>query len=462
MKLKKLSGKFKWSTTLVLLWVICIFGNAVAQEALINNNFYLNPFFFNPGFAGSDNRPVVNIGYRKQWVGIKGAPAVGMFSFHSPIGENLSLGSNITNDSRGMLNTSNLQFALAYKVPFSYNHFIRFGISAGAGFNQIDGLSEILNDPRYANDAALIDAVDNNIYLDGRFGVQYHLGNLNLGFTLPRLFDNTLVTNSDFNQGQINPTSNYQLNGSYRFEISKDVFAIEPFLLYEITQSESNNRIEAAALFHLGKSLWIGGGYRQQQGPLAVGGIKVADRFSVGYTFELAPDYLQGFTSGSHEVQLKLAFGEERKVKKPAVKKEDTKKTDPYLDYLKNKENEVLDDNTTVQEPVNRKSSDLIGEKGEVTNYDGPVIVNRGNHLLELAKGYYVIAGVFNDFQKAEEYSDWLFIQGYFTKYGYISQSGYYYVFIYYSLADGPGAEKERERLSARSFFSKAWVLTVE
>ena len=60
--------------------------------------------------------------------------------------------------------------------------------------------------------------------------------------------------------------------------------------------------------------------------------------------------------------------------------------------------------------------------------------VVKGNHLLELPEGIYLIAGVFEYYENANKFSDQLFLKGYHeTLVGFVSEKGYYYVVIYRS-----------------------------
>ena len=75
--------------------------------------------------------------------------------------------------------------------------------------------------------------------------------------------------------------------------------------------------------------------------------------------------------------------------------------------------------------------------------------------------GNYVIVGAFANFDNAQNYSDTLLDEGYFTQVGYHSPKNLYYVQIY-SSQSLPQAEKERDRLRKSPTLSKAWVYTVK
>lgn len=115
----------------------------------------------------------------------------------------------------------------------------------------------------------------------------------------------------------------------------------------------------------------------------------------------------------------------------------------------------------SVKAPAKKQASvkPALDKKGK---YIGPKQVKKGNHLLELEKGYYVVLGVFSTYEGAEEYSDELFKRGFYTKYGFVSQTKIYYVYSYHSI-HFRDAKIESERLKKyNAKFRENWVLTIE
>ncbi|MEQ9564367.1 MAG: hypothetical protein RLN85_00810, partial [Pseudomonadales bacterium] len=98
----------------------------------------------------------------------------------------------------------------------------------------------------------------------------------------------------------------------------------------------------------------------------------------------------------------------------------------------------------------------------ELATSNDHVVVKRGDHLLELPAGNFVIAGAFSEFQHAEDYSDELFQSGYHdTIVGYVSARGYYYVVVYES-GNISQARSKRDEFRKTSKLAKAWVLQVK
>lgn len=98
----------------------------------------------------------------------------------------------------------------------------------------------------------------------------------------------------------------------------------------------------------------------------------------------------------------------------------------------------------------------------ELAASDEPLAVTRGDNMLELPVGYYLIGGAFEEYEHAEDYSDELFPKGYHDVIvGYSSARGYYYTVLsrHASLNE---ANAEKARVRRRQGMSDVWVLNVE
>lgn len=282
---------------------------AYAQEAPIHNQFFMNPFVYNPAYAGHDEHPVVYLSHRRQWMGIEGAPVSSNLSFHTELNESLAIGANIYTEKRGLLTTSSAELALGYKVNLGEAHYIQFGLAFGAGSNSID-LSEVSN-----VSAIPIEPSDNSMYLDGRFGIKYKIKRFNLGLALPSLFDRDYISDKGFGEMTISPMERYSIMASYEIIFSPDNFSFEPHVLYS-TLGNDFNHIEGVGIFHIKNIVWLGASYRMDYGITGLGGVKIKDFLTLGYAYELSSDQVAGYTNGTHEIQLSIKLGEKKEKEK--------------------------------------------------------------------------------------------------------------------------------------------------
>src|SRR3989304_5496980 len=87
-----------------ILFLLSVSFSALFGQLLpVTNQYVLNQLSINPAFAG--NRGALNIAafYRRQWVGIPGAPETATLALDAPLlGSKLGLGLIISNDKIGV------------------------------------------------------------------------------------------------------------------------------------------------------------------------------------------------------------------------------------------------------------------------------------------------------------------------------------------------------------------------
>jgi type IX secretion system PorP/SprF family membrane protein len=553
-----------------ILFFLTITVPVLSQDVPLNGQIFLNPYYYNPAYAGFEDRPAFYVYRRQQWTGIPGAPVTAGFNFHTIFKEKVNFGVNIMNDKRSILSTSKALLTFGYRASFDEFHYLSFGLSGGVGFNSID-LNEV--DP---DDPAIVDALDNNIFLDGNAGINYYNKGFNLGFSLPKIFKTSTLSSSSFTQGEISPLNDAILMSSYKWQISEDKFAVEPYFIYYYN-IDMPGQFEIIGLLHFMNAIWIGGSYRQEYGTSALVGINIKDNFKFGYAYEFFSASPASFNNNTHDLQLALIFGEKKKKgkvnlmqqrrnmlqtmgrtptqqtqtryqveKDPFVQpapKETYSEEDALKDLLKEtttpvvapvtvpepepqpkmepkaepKPEETYSEQQALQdllkeaeipvvvpvpvpepEPIvlDNEENELIrqmdeGPEEEITfsdldeltdykieaddapvfveptlndagMYIGPKTVTKGDHLLELNKGNYVVVGTYGSYREAEEYSDALFIKGFYTKFGYISQTKIYYVYIFESedLEEATDTSTRFRDIGAQ--FRENWVLQVQ
>ncbi|QSE96782.1 PorP/SprF family type IX secretion system membrane protein [Fulvivirga lutea] len=558
-----------------IFWVFSI-QTSLAQDNSNFSHYFMNPYTINPSYAGTDGRPSLFLTYRMQWLDIEGAPKIANASFHTPIGNKIGFGLNITNAERGPLNTTSAYLSNSVGISLSDKFVLRFGASFGAASNTVD--TDVLAnvDPNILID---IDPLaEDNLFLIGNAGLSLQAKYFNFGVSIPNIFSDELVTTESFSQGEISPLENLLIFASNRFYFSKKKkHMFEPYLLYRYSDVLPP-LIEGTGIITLNHTVWFGGSYRQDFGISALAGFKFNKTFGLGYSYSIQNSDDNEINSPTHEIQLNLLLGgkkkdrfvysfvdselpkpkskrqlaleerrkqleeqrkleeqrrqleaeekakeeerlaqeraeneaksaeerearelAEREAREKAVKeaqekanqiaKENAAKnnekavTEPIVEDEIQKQPEKPMTETVVEEKVQREEDKPIQEpiienkptpkvkenkpvnpaQNLVERYttEDRVVVKRGGHLLELQSGEYVIVGVFGSYEHAEKYSDDLFFRGYQSKFGYITQEGYWYVYVHQGdvIED---ARAKRDELRRKQIFSKAWVLTVQ
>jgi len=480
-----------------------------AQEQQVYSQFFMNPYVYNPAYVGVEGHTAVFVMYRNQWAGIDGSPNIGQIAFHTPLKGGLAVGALAYNDRNAFFTTSGIKGTIGYLTAFDKKHYLRFGLSIGAGTTGLDqdGIDAIPNDPAFNS------LLTSSSFMIADFGVAYHFDHFNVGFSIPNLISRDVVSENDFSTIRVSPLDQMLLKVNYRGHISDD-FAIEPQLLYRYSNVYAN-QYEAAVIFHLKHLVWVGGSYRQDVGAIGLLGFKVKEKIGIGYSYDLGNSQAGSLLGATHEVHIGFHIGSKKKHHKhshsfikshsltPAERAKkaqarldallDTRIEEPTENIEEVKETPVVEDTPVAdetdpiikedeftEEPDNTEDTpeeideDNVDIEPEIIENDpvpieetpstsrNPNTVKRGNHFLELPHGNHVIAGAFGEFEHAETYSDQLFQRGYHdTIVGFVSAKGFYYVVVFRS-DNYDTAEAQKERIKTRPGLDKAWVLTVE
>ncbi len=453
-------------------------GNLVhAQISPSFTQFFINPYRLNPSYAGVEGRPVIYLAHRQQWVGIEDAPVTTSFSFHAPLNFGVSVGADIYSDQRGLLNTNSLLLTGGYTISFSKKDFLRFGLSGGMGFRNID-LSQVDN----PTDPALFNVVDNNFFLNGNFGISFHTGYFSLGIAMPNLFEPNINNTNTFENGTIAPLKEIIVNTSYRFYFALDNMAFEPHVTYRYSDILPH-QYEAAGILHLKHVVWVGGSYRQDYGVSGLAGIKLNNRLLVGYSYGMGFGSLPGIGKSTHEFNLSMQLGRERRSRR--------KIQDVHLSFI-NTERDYWDPGTarrttagqTTTRPTatTRRSSESQSTQDpsrDTQAHDNPRLamgtefkdravtdvptenISAGDHEFELSKGNYIVVREFETEKSAGQYTDKIEEQGERAGFGYVTRRGKWMVYVYRS-DSRLGLRRRAEKVRSESEFSDAKIVVIE
>ncbi|MEO7990610.1 MAG: PorP/SprF family type IX secretion system membrane protein [Chryseolinea sp.] len=460
------------------------------QSASPFRQFYFNPYLSNPAYAGINGSTELYVSYRRQWININDAPTTMGISFQYPTKKRVSLGLNIISDEVVALRNTSVLGTFAYALPLTSTQTLRFGLSGGVGMNDLH-LKEGEYDP---NDPDIINASQNNFYVDGNFGALYTNRGFRLGFAFTQLFDGNRFSSQSFDNVKVSSLNNRLYSIGYKFPIGSSGIAIEPYFLYR-ERADKQNSWEAASVVYIKDKFWIGGSYHQTLGMGFFLGLDIKQLFKFGYSYELPPVNKEFTSTSSHELQLSLRLGKKReqtlitkksqKTVAPTAVKEDSVKTkEEPIDVAKNeepteipREQEPIDSNPVTQSeqtsppagaavastPADADQSAQQSDNGLSKDVPKPVKTpSKPPRSFALAKGHYVVAGAFKVMQNAMGYSQDLMLKGYSDVTVAINpKNNLYYVYIFSSY-DIEEARKVRNQYRIKRPFSEIWVFTAE
>ena len=280
-----------------------------AQSPQIYSQYFINPYLYNPAMAGVEGHTAFFLIYRAQWVGIEGAPQVGQLSWHMPLKNGIGIGALVNSDQVGPLSSTFFKFTTSYLLNLDLTHFFRFGLSVGGGYNAIDRAS-LFTIGRFEESLSddLSKYRDNSFYYHADFGMMYHFGRFNVGFSFPQLVGYSGVSENTFSTVRVSALDNIFFKMNYRQSFFNDNLAIEPHFLYRFNRHGSH-QYEGSLIFHLNHLLWIGGSYRHEGGIIGFAGFKMANAIAIGYSFDLSGGDLANHSIGNHEVHVGFHLG---------------------------------------------------------------------------------------------------------------------------------------------------------
>ncbi len=298
-------------STLIVLALIGFLANTAQAQDPSFSQFYANPLYLNPAFAGTARCPRICMNFRDQWPNIAGTFVTSSISYDQYV-RPLSggIGVLITNDraGQGTINTLNVSGIYAYQLNVSPGFSIKFGMQATYGQKQLDWSK--LNfgdeiDPRsgfvkktdeipppslvknYADFSAGFMAYGEHFYIGGAVN---HLTRPDVSFF--SMGGSRLPMKITAHAGAIIP-----LNKGSRFSTP---VTISPNILYQRQQAFQQLNVG----FYVNRGPIVGGfWYRNRDSFIVLVGIQ-QNFFRIGYSYDITTSKLTNATAGSHEVSM--------------------------------------------------------------------------------------------------------------------------------------------------------------
>jgi type IX secretion system PorP/SprF family membrane protein len=276
----------------------------IAQQLPQFTQYMYNTISINPAYAGSREALSIVGLHRSQWVGFKGGPITQTLSIHTPLrNERVGLGLSFIEDDLGPQNFSYLYGDFSYTIPAGYKTKLAFGIKAGfTGFTfdqEFRGDIGNINDP-------LIYGTEDRWSPNIGAGVFLHSDKYYLGLSAPRILNNDLNTEKDFEALE---RISYYFTGGYVFDLSKSLKFKPAFLVKATNGAPVSYDLTGNFLFN--EKFWLGGSYRINNQTAAIGGIvdfQVSRQLRIGYAYEKPISDIARYTTGTHEVLLIYEF----------------------------------------------------------------------------------------------------------------------------------------------------------
>ena len=292
-------------TVLIIAFTLSFPLTLMAQQDPIYSQFMYNGLAINPAVAGSAETFSATALYRKQWMGIKGAPETQTLSVDAPVyGKKIGLGLSVINDKVGVAQNLVINTLYAYRIQFKTG-ILSMGLQAGINNYKADYTS-VQTNPQNGIDDAFASNVNRMIFNFGS-GLYYYSKRLYAGFSVPHILNQSL-------DGVVDQTSgvpsrqyrHYYLTAGYVFDAGEN-FKIKPSALLKLA-SGAPVQVDINSNFWYKEMYCLGVSYRTNDSFTVLLQLQLARQLRLGYAYDYITSKLSQFTTGNHEIMLRYEF----------------------------------------------------------------------------------------------------------------------------------------------------------
>lgn len=302
---------------IVLALLTVSMGDLFAQDPEFTQ-FYANPLYLNPAFAGTARCPRICLNYRNQWPGITGTFVTYSASYDQHIDAiQGGVGFLFTNDRAGQatINTTNISGMYSYQMNITREFSMKVGLQATYAQKSVDwsklNFGDMI-DPRrgFVYNTSEVPNVTSRTNVDFSAGLLGYSRRYFFGFAVHHITEpdegflgqSKLPMKYTGHAGAVIP-----LGGS-RYSESN----ISPNLLYQ--KQGDFEQLNLGVYFTKGPI--VGGAwYRNRDSFILLLGFQ-QDLFKFGYSYDVTVSKLTNATAGSHELSFQMQFECKPKKKK--------------------------------------------------------------------------------------------------------------------------------------------------
>jgi len=321
---------------LLALIILPVFG--MAQTELQFTQHFDNPYLLNPAASGMMSIIDIDLGYRKQWVGIENSPSTiymtghsvlrfkkdndpalggmnpdGDFMFKSPeisTGRIKNVvGGKIINDQFGAFAKTSVFGSYSFHVPFTKTINLSFGASIGWSNVRLDRDKVTQFDEGDNTYSAFLANGASQHFFDMNAGVMLYHKKFYFGYSVTQLLSNKI----DF--GNIESKSNllmtHYIMGGYNWDINEKL-RLSPNVILKMAKGVPMS-FELGAKLTVQKTYWAGISYRYSDAVAILAGLNFGKYVNLGYSYDIPVGGIRR-QGGSHEIHIGFMIGRNPKV----------------------------------------------------------------------------------------------------------------------------------------------------
>ena len=287
--------------TVSIITVACS-GKLHAQQLFRVSQYMQHNFIYNPAAAGITDSGSVGITYKKMWSGIEGGPQTTiLFADKYFAGLNTGAGFVLYNDVTGFTARSGMDANIAYALRFSGNRKLQFGLNVQLLQERIDKAAI----EKYVPGDPILSGPGSKMTADAGAGIYYASSGFSGGVSVKQMVQSKLGLISAKTDEAGRLYRHYYVTANYNWVVDEDNTII-PSMMLRMSEKVPADFEIGAMIMHKGL-FWTGFGWHQRQSFSAYAGVRIKEKYTIGYAFDQYKTPLSTFDggAGAHEVSLR-------------------------------------------------------------------------------------------------------------------------------------------------------------
>jgi type IX secretion system PorP/SprF family membrane protein len=318
-------------TDFMLRWfyvgIFLIISNTLWSQDPEFSQFFANPLYMNPAFAGTTELPRMVLNYRNQWPQKKQTYTTYSLSYDQLMkNTNAGLGIQVTRDQElnNVINNHTASLLYSYHLQLSYESFITLGLQGGMVLKQFSTGNLVFPSGIDPLSGEITEWVSESHPDEKKFYPDFALGAVGQHgeFFWSAATHHLNTPDESIIEGDQKGTlpMKFTLHAGARmhrwhYGLLSRIFTLSPNILY---QQQGRFRQLNLGIYMIEKSFQFGAWFRNNldlrpDAIIAMAGIAL-EKFQLGYSFDLTLSKLSNYSYGSHEISLTFFLGQKSEI----------------------------------------------------------------------------------------------------------------------------------------------------
>lgn len=272
------------------------------QRDAMYYQYLFNYHIINPAFTGTQEKLVMTLTDRHQWVGVNGAPNTITFGAHSLVkNEKIGIGGYVYTDRLGPWTDFGLLSTYSYIINLEDDGRLSFGLQFGFKQSRIDWDKLFME---HMDDIYLIIREQPSIMPDANFGVYYYTKTFFAGISTKHLFERYFVEWGKVKGDNFSTLRRhiYFYTGNF-FKIRHNLVFKPSVLIKYVDNGTFCYDLNSSLLIN--NTIWFGVSYRSNKRSFVfLTEFKASSKLKIGYSYDTYMGDIKDYNIGSHEFKL--------------------------------------------------------------------------------------------------------------------------------------------------------------